>query len=95
MTLTPEAQALWNGFYADVELLLRPGADLHHLIDWGSKLPGAVARLAGNLHFAKHGGEGVGKPISFDSMRLACIIGGFFIEHAKAAFGMMKEGDRE
>ena len=32
--LTPEAQAIWNGFYADVELLLRPGADLQHLVDW-------------------------------------------------------------
>ena len=91
LRLTPEAQAIWNEFYADVELLLRPGADLQHLVDWGSKLPGAVARIAGLLHFAKNGPDGIGKWVSFDSVRNACIIGGYFTEHAKAAFGIMKE----
>ena len=69
LRLTPEAQAIWNGFYADVELLLRPGADLQHLVDWGSKLPGAVARIAGLLHFAKNGPDGIGKLVSFDSVK--------------------------
>ena len=91
LRLTPEAQAIWNGFYADVELLLRPGADLQHLVDWGSKLPGAVARIAGLLHFAKNGPDGIGKLVSFDSVENACMIGGYFTEHAKAAFGIMKE----
>jgi hypothetical protein len=94
LTLTPEAQAIWNGFYADVEPLLRPGADLHHLIDWGSKLPGAVARIAGLLHFAEHGREGIGKPISGESVSKACYLGDYFTEHAKAAFGLMKEDAR-
>ena len=91
LRLTPDAQAIWNGFYADVELLLRPGADLQHLVDWGSKLPGAVARIAGLLHFAENGPDGIGKMVSFDSVKNACAIGGYFTEHAKAAFGIMKE----
>ena len=90
LTLTPEAQELWSGFSADVELLLRPGATLNHLIDWGSKLAGAVARLSGLLHFAEHGPDAIGKPISFDSMSHACILGGYFTEHAVASFGKMK-----
>ena len=94
LTITPEAQAIWKGFYADVELLLRPGADLEHLIDWGSKLPGAVARIAGLLHFAENGPEGIGKPISRDSVSKACYLGAYFKEHAKAAFGIMKEDAR-
>jgi len=94
LTLTPEAQTIWNGFYADVEPLLRPGADLQHLVDWGSKLPGAVARIAGLLHFAEHGPEGIGKPISCESLLKACYLGGYFTEHAKAAFGIMKEDAR-
>lgn len=94
LRLTPEAQAIWNEFYADVELLLRPGANLQHLVDWGSKLPGAVARIAGLLHFAENGPDGIGQPISFHSMRNACVMGGYFTEHAKAAFGIMKEDVR-
>ena len=94
LTLTPEAQTIWKGFYADVELLLRPGADLEHLIDWGSKLPGAVARIAGLLHFAENGPDGIGKPISSISVSQACYLGGYFTEHAKAAFGIMKEDVR-
>ena len=91
LRLTSDAQAIWNGFYADVELLLRPWADLQHLVDWGSKLPGAVARIAGLLHFAENGPDGIGKLVSPKSVRNACAIGGYFTEHAKAAFGIMKE----
>ena len=91
LRLALDAQTIWNGFYADVESLLRPGGELEHLVDWGSKLPGAVARISGLLHFAEHGPEGIGKPISGESLSKACYLGGYFTEHAKAAFGIMKE----
>lgn len=94
LRLAHNAQALWNDFYNDVELLLRPGNELEHLVDWGSKLPGAVARIAGLLHFAEHGPDGIGKSISGDTVGKACYLGAYFIEHAKASFGIMKEDAR-
>jgi len=94
LTLAPEAQTIWNGFYADVESLFRPGAELEHLVDWGSKLPGAVARISGLLHFGEHGPEGIGKSISDDSVSNACHLGAYYLEHAKASFGIMKEDAR-
>ena len=94
LRLSPDAQAVWNGFADDVEHILRPGAKLEHLVDWGSKLPGSVARISGLLHFAEHGPAGIGKPISPHSVINACMIGGYFIEHALASFGIMKEDAR-
>lgn len=94
LRLSPDAQAVWNEFSDDVEKLLRPGADLEHLIDWGSKLAGAVARISGLLHFAEHGPDGIGKPISPESMSRACYLGAYYIEHAKASFNVMKEDVR-
>lgn len=91
LRMSLDAQTIWNGFYADVESLLRPGGELEHLVDWGSKLPGAVARISGLLHFAEHGPGGIGKPISGDSLDKACLLGVYYIEHAKASFGIMKE----
>ncbi len=94
LKLSPEAQQIWNKFADDVEVLLRPGADLEHLVDWGSKLAGAVARISGLLHFAEHGRDGIGKTISPDSMSRSCYLGAYYIEHARAAFGIMKEDVR-
>jgi hypothetical protein len=94
LRMSPDAQTIWNEFYAAVEPLLRPGAELEHLVDWGSKLPGAVARISGLLHFAEHGPEGIGKPISGDSVSKACLLGVYYLEHAKASFGIMKEDVR-
>ena len=54
-TLAPEANRVWDDFYNDIEHDLRQGEPLEHLKDWGSKLPGAVARIAGLLHCAEYG----------------------------------------
>jgi len=94
LRLTPDAHTTWNSFYSDVELLLRPGEELERLVDWGSKLSGAVARIAGLLHFAEHGPSGIEKPISSDKVEMSCFIGGYYLEHAKAVFGLMGEDSR-
>ena len=94
LTLTPEAQRLWDEFYNDIEKEMRPDGSLCYLHDWGSKLPGAVARIAGLLHLASHGAKGLSLPISVNSVSASCVIGGYFKEHAVAVFGMMKEDPR-
>ena len=73
---------------------MRPGGSLCYLPDWGSKLPGAVARIAGLLHLAEHGAKGLSLPISVNSVNASCVIGAYFKEHAIAVFGLMQEDRR-
>ncbi len=91
LTLSVEAQDLWDDFYNYVERNMRPGASLEGLKDWGSKLPGAVARIAGLLHCAENGLKKIEEPISFDTVKAATIIGDYFKEHALFTFGFMGE----
>lgn len=92
--LTKEAQALWDEFYNETEKEMRPGGSLEGLQDWGSKLPGAVARIAGLLHFAEHGAAAETLPISVTSVTASCRIGAYYSGHAIATFGMMREDPR-
>jgi hypothetical protein len=89
ITLSQDGQALWDEFYNDVEHEMRPGGSLEYLKDWGSKLPGAVARIAGLLHLAEYGATD--QPVSVDTVRVAAVMGGYFKEHAIAIFGYMGE----
>ena len=87
--LSLDAQAIWDEFYNDVETDMREGGSLYYLTDWGSKLPGAVARIAGLLHFAEHGTKAGGLHISVTTVTASCLIGSYFKEHALAAFDLM------
>ena len=91
LRMSPDAQVVWNDFAGDVEVLLRPGAQLEHLVDWGSKLAGAVARIAGLLHYADSADGFHSNQILKKHVLSACVIGAYYIEHAKAVFGLMKE----
>lgn len=94
LKFTPAAQGVWDEFYNDVETDMRPGGSLEYLTDWGSKLPGAVARIAGLLHFAEHGAEATTKDISAGIAVASCVIGAYFKEHALATFGLMQTDHR-
>ena len=94
LKMSPDAQAVWNEFYSDVEVLLRPAGKLEHLVDWGSKLPGAVARISGLLHFAHFADGFPGKQIQKKMVLSACLLGSYYLEHAKAVFGLMKDDPR-
>jgi hypothetical protein len=94
LSLSQDACDVWDQFYNDIEHDLRPGEPLESLRDWGSKLPGAVARIAGLLHIAKHGTAAVNKPISVDIVTGSCVLGIYFRDHAIAAFSQMGEDTR-
>ncbi len=94
LKLTPEAQALWDEFSNDVEKEQRIGKSLESARDWGSKLAGAVARIAGLLHCAAHGRDAFNKDISVSIVGASCAIGGYFKEHALATFGLMQEDQK-
>ena len=91
LKLSPEAQATWDEFYNDIEADMRPSKQMELMKDWGSKLAGAVARIAGLLHFAEHGQQAANKPISVNVVNASAAIGAYYREHALATFGLMKE----
>ena len=92
--LSPEAQAL----LLDAERMIEPqlaedgqlGSGL--LAEWGSKLAGAMLRIAGLLHVASEA-EAFRTPISSSTFARAVRIGTYFSEHARAALGLLGETD--
>ncbi|MGD0679648.1 MAG: YfjI family protein, partial [Polyangiaceae bacterium] len=76
-------------FKAEIEPHLGPGGDLQAMADWGNKLPGLVARLAGILHVGDHAADAVKIPIENEVMGRALAIGRYAVEHARVAFGLM------
>jgi len=89
--LSPDAQQAWDTFYDEVECDMKPGGKLEGIKDWGSKLPGAVARISGLLHYAEHGKQSINKPISVGIVDDSVAIGRYYLEHALSTFGLMGE----
>lgn len=87
---TVEAYAVWKDFQRLTEDLMRSGAALDSLKDWGSKLAGQTARIAALLHVVQHAH---GRPqealISGGTTQNAVSIAKVLIEHARAVFVMM------
>lgn len=86
LTFSPEAAEAVTALLGDTEPRFRPDGDLGHMTDWGGKLVGAVVRIAGLLHLAEHGLGGCDVPVSLASFEAAKEIGGYYTEHAKAAY---------
>lgn len=90
LSLSPEALSLWRNFWHEVEVMMRDGGRLEHVTDWGGKLPGAVARVAGLLHCAAYTSCVTEvRTIEADTMGRAVRLGRFLIEHALVAFDAM------
>ncbi len=90
LTLSPAAARAFERFEADLEPRLAPdGGDLGHVSDWGSKLAGHTARIAGLLHVAEHLRDGWRQPLSAETVGNAIAIAGYLVEHALAVFDLM------
>ena len=100
LQLSQGARDLFQEFRDRVEVSLRPGGDMKDIADWGNKLPGLVARVAGVLlllHWAASiVQEYSPKPtypwddsITEGTMEASIRIGKYFQAHANIAFGMM------
>lgn len=86
--LDPYAGEMFLKFRQTVEVGLRKGGELAETAAWGSKLPGAVARLALALHCAGAvGGGSVGsvRRIGGDEMAAALSWAEYLIAHERAA----------
>jgi hypothetical protein len=91
MPLTSEAQELWFQFSEWIEPRLGEYGELGQISDWGGKLAGTVARIAGLLQVAERVDESdpfVG-PVGDHAIRCAIELGHYFISHARSAFDLM------
>lgn len=88
LELSPEAYQIWLALAGEVEKGLAPGGEFEGLNDWGGKLAGAVARIAGLFHLITHDRPEELK-ITPETMRQAAYMGALLIEHAKAAYALM------
>ena len=90
LPLSESAFKSWKKFWHEIESELNQGGRLGQMKDWGSKLPGAVARVAGLFHFVEnHKNFDFTAPVEKVTMEKAIKFGRFLIEHAEAAFNLM------
>jgi replicative DNA helicase len=87
--IAANSRCLLRDFRARMEPKLAPGEELEGITDWAGKLAGAAVRIAGGLHLAANLQEPWNKEINSETMAAAIKIGEYYMEHAKAAFGMM------
>jgi hypothetical protein len=90
--LSPEANKRLLAFERELEPELGPGGSLHHLADWGSKLAGAVLRIAGLLHLATNFKTGYREAITSGTFEQAVRIGNYFRAHSIATQELMVGG---
>lgn len=90
LRLAREAYTDWLAFARAVERMMGPFERLERMTDWGSKLGGGVARIAGVLHAVEHAdGRPDAVPIARATMERAIAIGAALLEHAVAAYEQM------
>jgi hypothetical protein len=91
LTLEAGARGRLQRLEAWVEPQLSEFGELGRMTDWGGKIVGAVARIAGLLHMAALAGTGEPwkESISEATVERAIAIGMYLIPHAKAAFAEM------
>jgi hypothetical protein len=93
LLLDGPAQGALLAFQRRLEPRLGDHGDLAHLADWGAKLAGQAARIAGLLHVAGHcvaGRDPAAHPVAAATMEDAIALAErFLVPHALAAFGEM------
>lgn len=87
LTLSGSAEELWLDFSQEVEDQLIEGGALDAVRDWGSKLPGSVARVAALLALAEMGLQV--EQVSYSAMDRAIRLARLMVPHTKAAFGLL------
>ncbi len=92
--VSPEAHQEAKRFFEALEpRLLDDLGDLDDLEGWAGKYHGQVMRIAGILHCCLHAENAAERLVSLNTMKQAETIGGYFLEHARAAFQIMGLSD--
>lgn len=91
LLLAPEAHERLLEIEREIEPKLARDGAYGPIREWGSKLVGAILRLAGLIHLASED-EAFRVPISRDTLDAAARIGEYFAEHAEAAHDLLGDG---
>jgi replicative DNA helicase len=92
VNLSNTSRDLFLSYKAWTETRLGVHGDLHTVVDWGNKLPGAVLRVAGLLHMAQVAAYNSYNPQNSESeiddatMQRAIRFADYLIPHAQAAY---------
>ncbi|MCY8233895.1 YfjI family protein [Priestia endophytica] len=98
LTLTSDAIQAEENFRTEIETMFLEGGELAEMKEWGSKLAGQIIRVAGLLHVAEQAEtlqldspnpKEITREINKDTFMKTRNLSGYFIEHAKAAYGSM------
>lgn len=87
LTCTTDAVTVLEDLETWLEPQLHPETgQLAAMSDWASKMAGAAVRLAGLLHLADTGADGIADPIAEPTMRAAVELSRYYLAHAQATF---------
>lgn len=89
LRLDSEAETVFKSYCETIELSLAPDGDLSLIGDWGGKLTGAVARIAGILHLSEFQKEALNISVPAITLQNAIAIGDYLRGHALLAFDAM------
>ncbi|MBI3479130.1 MAG: DUF3987 domain-containing protein [Nitrosomonadales bacterium] len=87
LSFTNEARECWLDFAQKVENELASGGKLAHFAEWGAKLPGQCARIAGLMQLIATGRES--KQVGLDAVQRAVKLSGLLVKHAYSAFRLL------
>ncbi|MDV6345189.1 YfjI family protein [Nitrosomonas sp. Is37] len=87
LAFTHKGRELWLDFAQQVEDELGENGKLHHMAEWGAKLPGNCARIVGLMQLIKTGRNS--DRVDVDAVGRAVTLCELLIEHAKAAFQLL------
>ena len=91
LRLAEPAGALFQDWRDEIETMLRPGGVLEDAKEWGNKLAGKTARIAGLLHMAQWAADpqNFQTEITAETIAAAIAIGRCAVSHALAAFALI------
>ena len=91
LSISGEALVIWRQFHDRIERDMVTGGKLADCTDWGSKLAGTVAGIAGTMHCIRYREEDPEMhAIGADIVLAAWAIGEYLVEHALVTFGVMR-----
>lgn len=82
-----EGRELWLDFAQQVENELGESGKLHHIAEWGAKLPGSCARIAGLMQLIRTGRQAM--RVEVEAVGRAVKLCELLIEHTRAAFQLI------
>ena len=94
LRFTRSATSAWQEFQNTVEHQMTEEGPLHDLQDWGSKLPGAVTRIAAVLHCSLYAGRCIPAEIDVATMNVAVQLGALLVGHALVAFRTIQKPEK-